>query len=184
MEDQPVYDHVYTGYDRYFHLTAPQVVAVLFFKLLEDVTTSIGYSKKDGFYKSQGLLIGWVSQLCDGTLIWGRPYILTMVAIVAGLGFGNFTAATYFKFAGLYLLFAVVVAILMVKLWMRPDVSKFKSFDDAAMREELKKNPNQQGEEKSLWPVWQSSCCATSWLPWNSWDRLLLTSAALRLQHL
>ena len=29
----------------------------------------------------------------------------------------------------------------MVKLWMRPDVSKFKSFDDAAMREELKKNP-------------------------------------------
>ena len=121
--------------------TAPQVVAVLFFKLLEDVTTSIGYSKKDGFYKSQGLLIGWVSQLCDGTLIWGRPYILTMVAIVAGLGFGNFTAATYFKFAGLYLLFAVVVAILMVKLWMRPDVSKFKSFDDAAMREELKKNP-------------------------------------------
>lgn len=121
--------------------TAPQVVAVLFFKLLEDVTTSIGYTKKDGFYKSQGLLIGWISQLCDGTLIWGRPYILTMVAIVAGLGFGNFSAATYFKFAGLYLLFAVVVAILMVKLWMRPDVSKFKSFDDTAMREELKKTP-------------------------------------------
>ena len=41
--------------------TAPQVVAVLFFKLLEDVTTSIGYTKEDGFYKSQGLLIGWVS---------------------------------------------------------------------------------------------------------------------------
>lgn len=121
--------------------TAPQVVAVLFFKLLEDVTTSIGYTKEDSFYKSQGLLIGWISQLCDGTLIWGRPYILTMVAIVAGLGFGNFSAATYFKFAGLYLLFAVVVAILMVKLWMRPDISKFKSFDDAAMREELKKTP-------------------------------------------
>mgnify|MGYP006907456094 FL=1 len=124
--------------------TAPQVVAVLFFKLLEDVTTSIGYTKEDSFYKSQGLLIGWISQLCDGTLIWGRPYILTMVAIVAGLGFGNFSAATYFKFAGLYLLFAVVVAILMVKLWMRPDVSKFKSFDDAAMREELKKTPGSE----------------------------------------
>ena len=35
--------------------TAPQVVAVLFFKLLEDVTTSIGYTKEDSFYKSQGL---------------------------------------------------------------------------------------------------------------------------------
>lgn len=40
--------------------TAPQVVAVLFFKLLEDVTTSIGYTKEDSFYKSQGLLIGWM----------------------------------------------------------------------------------------------------------------------------
>ena len=121
--------------------TAPQVVSVLFFRLLSDVTTSIGYTKEDKFYKSQGLLIGWISQLCDATLIWGRPYILTMVAIVAALGFENFTAMTYFKFAFLFLVFAVIVAVLMVKLWMKPDVSKFESFDDAAMREELKKNP-------------------------------------------
>ena len=105
------------------------------------MTTSIGYTKEDKFYKSQGLLIGWISQLCDATLIWGRPYILTMVAIVAALGFENFTAMTYFKFAFLFLVFAVIVAVLMVKLWMKPDVSKFESFDDAAMREELKKNP-------------------------------------------
>lgn len=121
--------------------TAPQVVSVLFFRLLSDVTTSIGYTKEDKFYKSQGLLIGWISQLCDATLIWGRPYILTMVAIVAALGFENFTAMTYFKFVFLFLVFAVIVAVLMVKLWMKPDVSKFESFDDAAMREELKKNP-------------------------------------------
>lgn len=121
--------------------TAPQVVSVLFYRLLGDVTTSIGYTKEDKFYKAQGLLIGWISQLCDATLIWGRPYILSMVAVVAALGFENFTIMTYFKFAFIYLVFAVIVAIVFVKLWMRPDVSKFASFDDAAMREELKANP-------------------------------------------
>ena len=106
-----------------------------------------------------------------------------MVAIVAGLGFGNFTAATYFKFAGLYLLFAVVVAILMVKLWMRPDVSKFKSFDDAAMREELKKNPISKRGKIALAGMAVILLCYIL-ASMDSWDRLLLTSAALRLQHL
>ena len=55
--------------------TAPQVVTVLFFKLLGDVSDAIGYDRKDKFYQSQGLLIGWIAQICDGILIWGRPYI-------------------------------------------------------------------------------------------------------------
>lgn len=121
--------------------TAPQVVSVLFLQLLADVSESIGYTKEDGFYRSQGLLVGWIAQICDGVLIWGRPYVLTMVAIIVGLGFDDFTAMTYFKVAGVYLLFAVVIALLLVKFVMRPDVSKFKNFDDASMREELKANP-------------------------------------------
>ena len=72
--------------------TAPQVVAVLFFRLLYEVAQSIGYTKEDSFYKAHGLLVGWIAQICDGVLIWGRPYVLTMVAVVAGLGFANFTA--------------------------------------------------------------------------------------------
>lgn len=92
-------------------------------------------------------MVGWLAQTCDGVLIWGRPYVLTMVALVAGLGYANFTAMTYLKVAGIYLLCAVVIAILIVKLVMRPDVSKFENFDDAAMREDLKKNPiSKQGK--------------------------------------
>lgn len=121
--------------------TAPQVVAVLFFKLLTEVTHSIGEDRKGGFYKSHGLMIGWLAQICDGVLIWGRPYVLTMVAVVAGLGFANFTPMTYFKVAGIYLLVVLVVVIAIIKLWMRPDVSKFENFDDAKMREDLKQNP-------------------------------------------
>lgn len=127
--------------------TAPQVVTVLFFKLLGDVSDAIGYEREEKFYQSQGLLIGWIAQICDGILIWGRPYILTMVAIVAGLGFSNFSAMTYFKFAAIYLIIVIIVAIAILKLWMKPDVSKFKNFDDAKMRQELKENPiSKQGK--------------------------------------
>ena len=121
--------------------TAPQVVVVLFFDLLSEVTTTIGYTKEDSFYKSHGLVIGWISQICDGVLIWGRPYLLTMVAVVAGLGFTNFTIMTYFKFAFFYLMIAILVIMLIVKFWLRPDVSKFANYDDEKIRRDLKKNP-------------------------------------------
>lgn len=121
--------------------TAPQVVAVLFFRLLYELSVSIGYTKEDNFYKAHGLIIGWVSQICDATLIWGRPYVLTMVAVVAGLGFGKFDAMTYFRVAAIYITIFIILAILVVKLWIRPDVSKFQNFDDEAMRQSLKENP-------------------------------------------
>lgn len=121
--------------------TAPQVVAVLFFNLLGEVTMAIGYTKEDAFYTSHGLVIGWISQICDGILIWGRPYLLTMVAVVAGLGFTKFTVVTYFQFAFFYLLLAIAVILCIVKLWIRPDLSKFVNYDDAKMRRELKEKP-------------------------------------------
>lgn len=121
--------------------TAPQVVAVLFFNLLSEVTAAIGYKKEDSFYTSYGLVIGWISQICDGVLIWGRPYLLTMIAVVSGLGFTKFTVMTYFQFALFYLLLAVVVILCIVKFWIRPDLSKFVNYDDAKIRRELKENP-------------------------------------------
>lgn len=121
--------------------TAPQVVAVLFFKLLLDVAQTIGYDKDSDFYKSQGLLVGWISQICDGILIWGRPYLLTTIAVVVGLGFTDFDLMTYFKFGAIYLLIVIVLAVLIVKLWMRPDVSLFMNYDDAKIRQDLKENP-------------------------------------------
>ena len=121
--------------------TAPQVVAVLFFNLLSEVTTMIGYTKEGSFYKSHGLVIGWISQICDGVLIWGRPYLLTMVAVVAGLGFTNFTIMTYFRFAFFYLIIAILVIVFIVKFWIRPDVSQFLNYDDEKIRKELKENP-------------------------------------------
>lgn len=121
--------------------TAPQVVCVLFFRILYEVSKSIGYTKEDKFYKAHGLLIGWVAQACDGVLIWGRPYVLTMVALVVGLGFSKFTAMDYFTLTGIYLAILVIISWIVIKFIIRPDVSKFEHFDDAAMRQDLKDNP-------------------------------------------
>ncbi len=120
---------------------APQVVAVLFLTVLRNVSKTIGCDRDSSFYRAHGLLVGWIAQTCDGILIWGRPYVLACVGVVAGLGFGNFTAMDYFYIAGIYLVFVAILAILMVKFVIRPDVSNFEHYDDAAIREELKSTP-------------------------------------------
>lgn len=127
--------------------TAPQVVSVLFLTILKNVSKTIGYDRNSSFYRAHGLLVGWIAQMCDGILIWGRPYVLACVGVVVGLGFANFTAMDYLMIAGIYLIFACILAVLMVKFVIRPDVSKFENYDDAAIREELKKDPiNRQGK--------------------------------------
>ena len=117
------------------------VTVVIFFKVLRDMMESIGVDRESDFYKSHGLLIGWLCQIADGCLIWGRPFILSMVAIIVGLGFDNFTMNAFFWLSGIYLVVACIVGLLIMKLWIRPNTDAFKNFDDEAIREELKANP-------------------------------------------
>ena len=117
------------------------VVMVLYFKILKQIATDIGETETSSFYTAHGLLIGWISQFCDGTLIWMRPWIASMVAIIASYGFSSFTISEFLKLSFLYLVVATVVLLLLIGVWVRPDLSKLKNFDDAAMREELKKAP-------------------------------------------
>lgn len=119
----------------------PIVTIVIFFKVLRDLTGSIGIDRESSFFRAHGLLLGWIGQTCDGCLIWGRPFILSMFAVIVGLGFDNFTMNDYFKLSIIYLLIFVVAALLIIKLWFRPDTSKFMEYDDAAIREDLKANP-------------------------------------------
>lgn len=121
--------------------TVPIVVTVMFFKILGQICRSIGYSRDDSFYRAHGMLVAWIGQTCDGCLIWGRAYILSMVTVVVGLGFTGFDTTSYMKIGLIYLALFTVAALLIVKLWIRPDTSKFVNFDDAAIRQELKENP-------------------------------------------
>lgn len=129
---------------------SPMITIVMFFRILKEIAASMGVSRDEDFYRAHGLLIGWISQICDGCLIWGRPFILSMVAVVAGLGFEQFTITEYFKLSGLYLIGVLIVAVLIVKLWIRPDVTKFNNFDDAAIRKQLKESPLSKEAKISL----------------------------------
>lgn len=128
----------------------PFVVLVLYFKLLRQIAADIGESTDSTFYRSHGMLIGWISQFCDGTLIWLRPWILSMVAIVAAYGFENFTITAFLRISIIYLLTATFILFLIVKLWIRPDVSRLKDFDDEAMRRSLKEKPLSRNAKTAL----------------------------------
>ncbi len=120
---------------------SPMVTTVIFFKVLKDLTASVGIKREDDFYKAHGLIIAWVGQTVDGCLIWGRPFIVSMVAMIVGLGFDKFTINDYFKLSIIYLLFVVLISLAFVYLWIRPDTSKFVHFDDEAIRRDLHANP-------------------------------------------
>lgn len=126
---------------------APQVVAVLFLSVFNNVSKAIGYDRDSKFCQAGGLLVAWVAQISDGILIWGRPYVLACVGVIAGLGFTSFTAMDYLVFAIGYLAVAAIAAILLVVFVIRPDMNRFENYDDAAIREELKTNPiNKRGK--------------------------------------
>lgn len=122
-------------------LVNPMVTVVIFFKILKDLTASVGMDRDSDFYRAHGLLISWIGQTCDGCLIWGRPFILSMFAMIVGFGYDHFTMNDFFKVSAIYLFFVCIIGVLIVKLWIRPDCSAFKNFNDAAIREELKRNP-------------------------------------------
>lgn len=117
------------------------VVVVIFFKILKDIAASIKYDRDSGFFRAHGLLIAWLAQACDGILIWGRPFILSMVALIVGLGFTDFTMNDYLKLSVFYLIFICIVALIFCFFWIRPDMKNFENYDDAAIRADLKANP-------------------------------------------
>ena len=78
-------------------MITPMVTVVIFFKVLKDLCESIGYDRDSEFYRAHGLIIGWIGQAVDGCLIWGRPFILSMVAMIVGLGFERFTVNDFFR---------------------------------------------------------------------------------------
>ncbi len=122
-------------------MITPMVTVVIFFKVLKDLCESIGYDHDSDFYRAHGLIIAWIGQAVDGCLIWGRPFILSMVAMIVGLGFERFTVNDFFRLAILYLIIITIVSIIFVKFWIRPNCANFENYDDAAVREELKANP-------------------------------------------
>lgn len=121
--------------------THPFVVVLIFFKKLRLITKGIGETLDGDFYKCFGMLIGWITQFSDATLIWVRPWISSMVVVIAGYGFSHFDIYCYFRISGIYILTATAILLLIINFWIKPDLSKLKNFDDARLRAQLKEKP-------------------------------------------
>lgn len=119
----------------------PFVAVVLYFKILKQIAQDIGEGEDSGFYTSGGILIGWISQFADGTLIWMRPWLVSMCAVIAGYGFDGFNISVFIKVSFIYILFLTAVVLCIIFFLIKPDLSKLKNFDDAAMRAELTAHP-------------------------------------------
>lgn len=128
----------------------PVIMCFIFLKLLDSVTESIGYTKQDKFYKAGLLLTLWVTTVMDGVWPFARPIPTVVMTFMAGLGY-DITILDWMKISLPFGAICILVALLIIRFLYRPDVTKFKNFDDAGIREKLKANPiNRAGKISTI----------------------------------
>lgn len=128
----------------------PVVMCYIFIQLAGSIAESIGYTKKDKFYKALILIILWVATVMDGMWPFAKAVPNAIMAFLASLGF-DVNIVDWMKFSVPYGIVSIVVSLLVIRFLYRPDVSKFKNFDDAAIRAKLKANPiNRSGKVATL----------------------------------
>lgn len=128
----------------------PVVICYIFLKLSGYVTESIGYTKKDKFYKALCLLTLWIATIMDAMWPFAKAVPNAIIGLLNGFGY-NVNIVHWMKFSIPFGIVNMIVAILVIRFIYRPDVSKFKAFNDAAMREKLKANPlNRSGKIASV----------------------------------
>lgn len=118
-----------------------QVSCLIMFRILRQISRSLGYDESSQFYQSHGLLTTWVTQSMDGVRPWGRPYTLTLLGILSGFGYTNATIFTCLWVGIPFGLSVILTACLLVRFWLRPDVSRFTHYDPQLMGRELREKP-------------------------------------------
>ncbi len=118
----------------------PVVMCFIFLKLIDSVAESIGYTRADKFYKASLLLTLWITTITDGIWPFARPIPTVIMAFMSALGY-EINLVGWLSVSIPFGIVCVVAALLIIRLFYRPDCSKFINFDDAAIRERLKANP-------------------------------------------
>jgi sodium-dependent dicarboxylate transporter 2/3/5 len=122
-------------------VVSPAAMIILFFTILKEVTKSIGYTTQDSFFKAIGLSVGWVTQSQDGVRPFSKPQPVVTIAILAGIGIKNVNAATFLLFGLPFAVIVIISALIILRFFIKPDLSKFKNYDDGVMRQWLKDHP-------------------------------------------
>lgn len=114
----------------------PVVMCFIFLKIIDSVTESVGYTKKDKFYKALLLLTLWVTTIMDGVWPFGRPIPTVIMTFLESIGY-SINIIDWMKLSLPFGLICIVVALLVIRFIYRPDITKFKNFDDSAVRKRL-----------------------------------------------
>ena len=107
---------------------------------LESICSSIGYTKTDKFYRAVLFLALWICTIMDGVWPFARPIPVLIMAYLSPLGY-EISILRWCAIGVPFAIMSIVVALLIIRFVYRPDVSKFRDYDDTAIREELKKVP-------------------------------------------
>lgn len=128
----------------------PVVMCFIFLKIIDSVTESVGYTRHDKFYKALLLLTLWVTTVMDGVWPFGRPIPTVVMTFLESLGY-SINIIDWMKISLPFGLICIVVALLVIRFIYRPDISKFKNFDDAAVRQKLShERINRSGKVSTL----------------------------------
>lgn len=118
----------------------PMILCVMFMQLMEQISISIGYTKKDKFYKASLLIILWMSTIMDAVWPFAKPCVASIIAFMGEQGF-EISILDWMKGSIPFCILCIVTSLLTVRFIYKPDVSKFVNYDDAAIRKRLKETP-------------------------------------------
>lgn len=128
----------------------PVVMCFIFLKIIDGVTESVGYTKQDKFYKALLLLTLWVTTIMDGVWPFGRPIPTVVMTFLDSMGL-SINIIDWMKISLPFGLICIVVALLIIRFIYRPDISKFKNFDDSAVRKRLSEEKiNRSGKVSTI----------------------------------
>lgn len=109
--------------------------------ILKEIMNSIGYGPEDDFYQRSVLMCMWAGQGTDCVWPMSKGIVLTIITIMASIGYEQIELRHFLMFGLPMAVVIVLLAAFFIVFILRPDTKKFHTFDDAAMRQQLKDNP-------------------------------------------
>ena len=114
---------------------------VILLPVLRAVCDEIECGKGTSFHRTMCMLTIWVGIFCEACIIFFMPTPLTGIGVLNGMGFG-WGLFDYMKTASIpVFVVTIIVALAITKFIVKPDMSNFWKYDDAAKRAEMKANP-------------------------------------------
>lgn len=92
----------------------PVVMCFIFLKLIDSVTESIGYTKKDKFYKALLLITLWVTTVMDAVWPFARPIPTVVMTFLSSLGY-EISIIEWMRISIPFGFICIAVALLVVR---------------------------------------------------------------------